>query len=135
MAWGLGTGGWGMMAGRWGRGRECGNLPQDRSGVPVWRRAVPVPSEWVVSPWPSLRLSLGLHPSFCQLPALDLHIWVGEKWNGSVWGQISLGKTPRVSPCQDLGGGKGLLEFRSQCHGHCGQQSEGWAGCLESPGS
>ena len=114
MAWGLGTGGWGMMAGRWVRGRECGNLPQDRSGVPVWRRAVSVPSEWVVSLWPSLRLSLGLHPSFCQLPASDLQIWVGEKWNGSVWGQISLGKTPRVSPCQDLGSGKGLLEFRSQ---------------------
>lgn len=33
------------------------------------------------------------------------------------------GENTRVSPCQDLGGGKGLLEFRSQCRGHCGQQS------------
>ena len=65
----------------------------------------------------------GVAPLFLPAPCLGPAYLGGRKVEWVSLGTNIPGKTPRVSPYQDLGGDKGLLEFRSQCRGHCGQQS------------
>lgn len=77
----------------WDQGRGVRKPPRDRSGVPTRRRAVQIPTEWVVSPWPSRRplpAQFGIATALSAPPsASNLQLWVRGRWKVAVWGQLS----------------------------------------------